>query len=254
MRKFILGLSAALAASCLAVSESSAATGLAGAYYYVGPEDMLTTGDALGRIAGLEPSATFTAHSLCFPACGEVIDDSAMLSEFLGVASGKVTNLSNDFAGLDHHVMVLTGFMNVPDGGYQFALGSDDGSWMEFFSLYFGFDEPQAYREVLSGFVYLAAGSYPITIVQWENRGDTGLTVMDAFYGPEYREFWTEFPSAVWSHTPVIVDPGPVPEPATWLMAILGFGAIGSELRRRTRRAPSGRRGGEAIGGPLKTL
>jgi hypothetical protein len=33
--------------------------------------------------------------------------------------------------------------------------------------------------------------------------------------------------------TPV---PGPVPEPATWAMMVIGFGAVGAAMRRRSVR------------------
>ena len=36
--------------------------------------------------------------------------------------------------------------------------------------------------------------------------------------------------------SPAVVVPGAVPEPSTWLMMLLGFGAIGATLRRRKTR------------------
>jgi len=40
--------------------------------------------------------------------------------------------------------------------------------------------------------------------------------------------------------TPLPPVQSPVPEPATWLMLIMGFGTVGAALRRRTAVAPAG--------------
>lgn len=40
-----------------------------------------------------------------------------------------------------------------------------------------------------------------------------------------------------WSNTVLVTPPGVVPEPATWAMMLMGFGAAGYAIRRRRRSA-----------------
>src|SRR5215469_9379275 len=112
---------------------SPARADLLGQYYLVS-SDPGSVNNALTTISGVSPTATFNASTICFPSCNispggdpTPISDSSTLSAFLG--AGHYTNLSADVTGLGNHVLVLTGWINIPaTAEYAFNLYSDDGS------------------------------------------------------------------------------------------------------------------------------
>jgi hypothetical protein len=101
----------------------------------------------------------------------------------------------------------------------------------------------------------LAAGSYRVALTQYDNFG--GLTLADPFQRAGEANFTSTFCRGVavapfcdfsgaqrtgaWAFDILGVDtatgPGPVvPEPATWAMMLVGFGMIGTAMRRRSIR------------------
>ena len=82
----------------------------------------------------------------------------------------------------------------------------------------------------------------------YTGSGDLVGLGLDFFLGTDgllYTEFFESFedatasPDAVWTGGNITITYTPaataVPEPATWAMMMLGFGAIGAGLRRRTK-------------------
>lgn len=71
--------------------------------------------------------------------------------------------------------------------------------------------------------------------------GDAGnVTVFWLFdFGTEGADFVTLTPTNGWSNAYLYTTGGtpPVPEPATWAMMLLGFGAAGTAMRRSRRRS-----------------
>jgi hypothetical protein len=208
----------------LGATSAEAAAGLNGAYYSAssGPGNVAT---ALTDIIGT-PTATFTATSVCFPSCStsnSTVSDSDSLSQFLG---GNAINLSPDLSGLSNHVVFLSGYIYIPQtSSYTFSLGSDDGS-----ALWLGNstaasptilnDGDHGFRSV-SDTLTLTAGFHSIEILQFEDGGVTGLSLVDE-NGAAISGFFT--------------SPG-IPEPATWAMCLAGLLSVGSALRFMRRRA-----------------
>ena len=215
-KKLALG-AVAIVASLAMVQSASAATGLKGAYYDTdGVYNLAMAADA---IAGKTADATFTATKVCYPSCHGVSNDNTALNDFLG---GNATNISaNSIGNLQGHVLTLSGFINILTAGtYEFWLGSDDGSSLSIGGDLLSNDGLHGYQGVSKNFT-LSAGLHAINIVQFENGGDTALTVK-------------------MNGTPIsgdLLQTAPVPEPATWAMMIGGFGLAGAAMRRRARPA-----------------
>jgi hypothetical protein len=219
---------AALALLIAAPVGAQAASGLNGAYYALAPQPSGvgaaggpgSVATALSEIAGLTPTASFTATSVCFPSCGNTIGDGgSSVANFLG---GNATGLTaSSVTDLSNHVVVLTGFLNVAASGMQtFSLASDDGSELIINNQVVSLDDgDHGFGGPGSVSVNLTKGFNPIEIVQFEDGGFTGLTV-------------TENGAALGGNEIVTTA---VPEPATWAMMLAGFGGLGAAMRARRR-------------------
>ncbi|WP_294391919.1 PA14 domain-containing protein [uncultured Sphingomonas sp.] len=191
-----------------------AAQGLNGRYFG-GPSGSIDAAE--DRIEEGSLAATFTATTVCFPGCGQIIGTHEHLSTFLG--AGHYRDLSADPEGLVNRVLELTGFLNIATTGtYTFALGSDDGSRLYIdgnVAIDNDFGHPFGY--VTTGLA-LAAGSHSFRLVHFDNGGGTGLSVLLNGEGLGGSFLSTE---------------GAVPEPASWALMVGGFGMAGAALRRR---------------------
>jgi hypothetical protein len=213
----LVSASFALALAAAIPFAAHAAQGLNGSYYTTSSQ-IGSLATALSDISGQTPAATFTANTVCFPSCGNVVNDGSTISEFLG---GNATGLTNNsLTNLSDHVVVLTGYFDAPTAGnYTFGLQSDDGSELLLNNKVALDNDLDHSIGGPSGSVYLSAGWTPIEIVQFEDSGTTGLTV--TVDGDPLGGSWiaTSATSAV-------------PEPATWAMLILGVAMIGFAVRR----------------------
>lgn len=64
-----------------------------------------------------------------------------------------------------------------------------------------------------------------------------GSGVYGGFCGPEACDTHDQFYKAVWNVDKVVITTEYIPEPATWVLTLTGFGLIGASLRRARRRA-----------------
>lgn len=218
-----IAVAAVIAASLAAPQMASAATGLKGAYYDT--DGIYSLSAAAAAIAGKTPDATFTATETCYPACHAVTNDNVSLNAYLG---GNATNISaNSISNVNGHVMTLDGFITFAQSKtYDFWLRSDDGSSLTIGGYSLLSDGLHALSSEM-GSQFFAAGTYAISIVQFENGGDTGLTVKMRYGNNDFAPL-----------TDAILSQGPaVPEPATWAMMIGGFGLAGAAMRRRATPA-----------------
>jgi hypothetical protein len=219
---------AAIAALMAAPLAAHAAQGLSGSYYIPNPD--LGFGDspggpgslanALSQISGETPTATFIANTICFPSCGNILNDGgSTIADFLG---GNASNLSggSSVTDLSNHVVVLSGYLNVPTTGmYSLSLGSDDGSEVLIGGAQVLDNDGDHSFNTVSTNLTLLAGAHTIEIVQFEDGGGTGLTV-DLNGAPLGGSS---------------ISTSAVPEPAGWALMLVGFGALGAVLRSRRR-------------------
>ena len=221
---------AALALLIAAPVGAQAASGLTGAYYALPPQPSGvgaaggpgSVATALSEISGVTPTASFTATSVCFPSCGNTLGDGgSTVADFLGGNATGIT--SNTVSDLSNHVVVLTGFLNVVTSGMQtFSLASDDGSELIINGQVVSLDDgDHGFGGPGSVSVNLTKGFDSIEIVQFEDGGVTGLTVMEN--------------GAALGGNEVVTTA--VPEPATWAMMLAGFGGLGAAMRARRRSA-----------------
>ncbi len=208
----------ALGMGLIMSQSASAAVGLAGSYYKTNSSPTLidTLAKAEAWVASHTADATFVSTQVCYPVCHSTSSDTATLTQFLG---SNATNLSASVASItdiDHHIMVLEGFITFSASGNKtFELRSDDGSSLKVAGYILTSDGLHSLSDVY-GTQYFAAGTYAIRILQFENTGDTGLTLK---VNGDPRQTYT--------HNP------PVPEPGTWGMMIGGLALVGFAVRRR---------------------
>lgn len=207
---------AALVAAMFVSQAASAATGLAGSYYKTGSTNITTLAEAESWILTHAPSATFVSTQVCYPACHQVAPVSQTLTQWLG---GNATNISASAASItdiDHHIVVLEGFITFATGGTKtFELRSDDGSSLKVGGYILTSDGVHALSDV-TGSQNFAAGTYAIRILQFEVAGESGLTLKV-----------NGSPAQTYTHFP------PVPEPGTWAMMIGGLALVGFAMRCR---------------------
>lgn len=223
---------AALSLSAFAAlpGAAQAAVGLNGSYYTFssGPS---SAADALSKMAAASgPTATFTATSICYPNCNSsnnYVSDSTSLTSFLGSGATNLSASAANVTSLANHALDLTGYITFSSAGtYSFSTGSDDGSMLYIDGqLVVNNDGLHSYATA-SGSVSLAAGEHTIRVLQFENGGDTGLAAM--INGSAINTNNSAYSLSTLSA---------VPEPATWGMMILGFGAMGVALRRSRRES-----------------
>jgi hypothetical protein len=218
MRAITLSVAMILGGLPLGLSTAQAAQGLNGAYYEFSstPGTIANTQSLIATSSG--PAATFIANTICFPSCGNTLDDANTLTEFLG---GNASDLSSDpITDLSDHAVVLTGFINLTTGDLL-SLGSDDGSalWING-SLILDNDGDHGFATVSANYSG-PTGRQQIEILAFEDSGETGLTaeLNEAPLGGD-----------------AISTAGGVPEPSTWAMIMLGFAGLGFAGYRRNRR------------------
>lgn len=91
-----------------------------------------------------------------------------------------------------------------------------------------------------TGFFSLSDTAALATFYASLSTGSIAFTLNDVDPNDNYYDFTQGVDGGLINvgQGPVIAPPtGPVPEPATWLMLILGFGAVGATLRRRQQTA-----------------
>jgi PEP-CTERM motif len=212
-----LVIAASLVVASLVQGASPARASLVGEYFTVGSAPT-SVDNALALIAGMTPTATFNASTLCFPSCAPTsISDNNNLSALLG--AGNYTNLSNDVSGLANHVMVLTGYIYISaNGQYNFDLFSDDGSKLLIDNNLSVLQDGAGSMRQTYGVFDLSAGFHQIELIQYEDGGDTGAAVHLLGSG---------------------IDPSllvaSVPEPSTWVMMLLGFAGLGVVTYRKRK-------------------
>lgn len=143
----------------------------------------------------------------------EALQDSTLLGFTFQNQGGADTVVLTDAAGSILHSLV------TPAGSPSFTA-----------SVNWALSAGSTYRLLstanTNGRFVLASGPLP-------SNSDIAITA--GFFGsstatPAYQQFWASFNDIVTSGDAV----GAVPEPATWAVMILGFGAVGATLRRRS--------------------
>ncbi|WP_294537491.1 hypothetical protein [uncultured Rhodoblastus sp.] len=149
---------------------------------------------------------TLTATTVCFPNCGGAIEVNNTPAAFLG---GNANNVSaNTIDNVTGDVLVLTGSINAATAGSaNFSLCSDDGSKMWINSAVAVNNYGDHGFEYHSANVALTAGWNSVKIVQYENRGGAGLSVLEN--GVDLG-----------GNT---IASSAVREPSTWVMMLAGF-------------------------------
>jgi PA14 domain-containing protein/PEP-CTERM motif-containing protein len=219
----ISSVAGAVAAFVLSAAPAANAS-LLGEYYSLSSAPG-TIANAESAIAGMAPTATFDATTVCFPSCNnQTVSDNSTLSQFLG---GNYTNLSNDVTGLSDHFLVLSGGLNVTTPGwYAFNLVSDDGSMLLIDNKVVVNNDGNHFLSLLYGFDNLSAGLHSIEVLQFEDSGATGLQITAGLASTDVRD---------------PLDPttltASVPEPSTWAMMIVGFVGLGSLAYRRKSKS-----------------
>lgn len=209
----------------LTVPEVSEATVGLQAHYYTSSAPVTTMAGALAIETQANLLATFTATSVCYPSCGTEGSDSMGLAGWLGSgATNLVYTTASTIGDLSHHTLGLYGLVTITAGGsHIFSIGSDDGSqlWIDG-NLVVDNGTMHSFSSVSGNPLDLSAGDHTIRIVQYENAGSSGLTAqLDG----------TALSGAVLSTISA------VPEPAAWMLMLVGFGAVGAALRIRRNRA-----------------
>jgi hypothetical protein len=121
-------------------------------------------------------------------------------------------------------------FSVTADGVYDF-LSVADGGWDNYLFLYTGsFDPTDQFANVLIGnddFPTIGVSGFAYALT----AGTTYLTVNTGFANDDFGAYTMRITG------PGDIVPGGgggvIPEPATWAMMILGFGAVGLSMRRR---------------------
>lgn len=223
--------------SAVGAVPGTAGTGLSAFYFKfdqaVGP---LSHADLLVASVGT-PTATFTALTVCFPACGTVSSDNDSLASYVAANGTALVGAPQ----LGYAVTQYKGYIAISSvGTHTFSLTSDDGS-----ALYIGGtlavnnDGTHGFKGKSSNVTFDTAGLYPFFLDHFEDRGRTGITLkMDGqslATGSLYGVDFTVSPVPEISSHDGDGSGSLVPEPAS--IALLGIGiAVMVPLRRRVRR------------------
>lgn len=197
-----------------------AGSGLSGSYYAFNswPGNLANTEMLIGQMSG--PTATFTATSVCFPACDTTIGDDSTLAQYLG---GNAVNLSpNSISNLSDHGLVLSGYLAIATSGtYQFSIASDDGARLQIGgTTVIDADGDHSLSGGSANVEFTNSGLYAFKVLAFEDGGVTGLTVLQNGNSLITSQLYT---SAV-----------PIPG-AAWLFvsALSGIGVYSRTQRKR---------------------
>ncbi|THD60615.1 PEPxxWA-CTERM sorting domain-containing protein [Phenylobacterium sp.] len=208
---------------------AQAATGLTDSVYHNTPffgsqatEANLNAAQAY--VATAAPDYTFTNTATTF---SYGFANGYTVADFLGADGAGVTAVGSDTQGVNLTAFVATGTINVSaPGTYTFSLPSaDDGARV------FVGGQLIAEQNFQNGVGLDSASSGTVNL--------TGPESFELFYyqlgGNADLSFSLTGPGAVsYTTNPV---PNGVPEPATWMMMLIGFGGLGATLRSRRQLA-----------------
>jgi len=138
----------------------------------------------------------------------------------------------------------LAGYLdNAPDGIQQ-SVATTIGSTYDF-SFWLGnvsggpFGTQSLVNYVLNGNTFSCVNTTQTSNLTWQqcSRSFVATSAMTTF-SISNGDPSSDFSSAIDNVVLQLRQTGAVPEPATWAMSIMGFGAIGGALRRRKRQMP----------------
>jgi hypothetical protein len=176
---------------------------------------------ANAAIAGMTPTSTFTALSVCFPSCfGNISDSGNTLSGFLG---SSATNMVNGSAGLGDDVAILTGYIQIGSSGvHSFTVHVDDDVTLKLagttvFTQFGG-------GTVNDSVDFTSAGLYSFNAEFLEGGGGTNLTI--------------ELDGSALSSSFLSNDGPPTAAPEPCSIAVLGsaLGLLAAQRRRAAVR------------------
>jgi len=196
---------------------ATAGTGLSAFFYkFSSGISSLAEGDTKVAAAAA-PTATFTALNVCFPSCGNVANDGALLSTYVVTNGTSLAGTST----LGNSVTYYLGYIAIPAAGnYTFTLGGDDGVKLLIAKTeIIAVDGLHPLVSSTATVTFGAAGLYRFFVDHFENGGETGVTVLE-----------NGFPLV----TSTLYPAGtPLPEPMG--VALLGAGLLGLGMVRRRR-------------------
>jgi hypothetical protein len=161
---------------------------------------------------------------------------------------GLATNYGFSFATSSQVLSMINGYFNAPPiGNPGTAAGYADAA--NFFNI-FGINEQDVCSSPTGGVACprsqgFAVDGTAVTQIGMIQFGSTGwlidqpvgtLATYGDYGGPNGLQFglWLVRPAAAELSTPLSA---PLPEPSTWAMMLLGFGAMGAALRRTRRNS-----------------
>lgn len=180
-------------------------------------------------VTSTAPSVTTLNFDKFDSSLGTLNSVTLMFSSVLD-ASGKVTNNSSY---LPHTYLLSTGAIaGLTGNGFNFMQGLGIGLDLVFVpkhnSVGLSYDATNSDSQTLTSNLgaFIGTGSVPFTFVStslFSMIGINGTLAMNPEIGG-----WAKI---TYDYTPAAA--GPVPEPASWALMMLGFGAIGGAMRRR---------------------
>ena len=189
-------------------------------------------------VASPAPAAVLTAFGVTYDLTQNSISADGLTSYFTLVISGE--NTASDTEGGRTGInaiafnqpapgTVVTGTMTDPTG-YTFVLGGLNSGGCDGSGNFFCFDNlaiPPTPSTLLSGDLTFMFNVTADTAGVWLN-----------YDNPDFKIDWVGTKNNYdLVSLPIPVNPPPpgVPEPATWAMMLIGFGAVGYSMRRRRK-------------------
>ena len=206
---------------------ASAGTGLSGSYYrlpgYV--PDVLSAATVAAKLA--EPSARFTALTLCFPRCGATTKDGGPIEAYVAMNGTDLTGSANLGASFTR----FSGALAIAKAGtYAFSLYSDDGAMLSIGNtVVAAMLKQQPWAGVTTSATFEQPGLYAIQLQQFDIGGYTGITLLqDSAAVPTAALYDTRRLESV-----TVQLSASVPEPDSLSLLVAGLLGFTTLYRRR---------------------